>query len=198
MNIAIIGAGNVGGTLGMKWADAGHPVWFGVRTTSDEKYAALHSIGQVVSISEALQACEVVLLSLPGAAVADFCAAYGPDLSGKTVIDATNNFRGQDINNLGVLQEKAPGAVLVRAFSTLGWENFADPILGGMRVDLFYCAQPAAQVTAETLITAVGLRPILLGDLDSAPVLDGLTRVWFALVRTQGHGRRVALRMMVD
>ena len=31
MNIAIIGAGNVGGTLGTRWAKNGHKVTFGVR-----------------------------------------------------------------------------------------------------------------------------------------------------------------------
>jgi 8-hydroxy-5-deazaflavin:NADPH oxidoreductase len=31
MNIAIIGAGNVGGTLGGRWAHNGHKVTFGVR-----------------------------------------------------------------------------------------------------------------------------------------------------------------------
>jgi len=31
MNIGIIGAGNVGGTLGARWARNGHTVAFGVR-----------------------------------------------------------------------------------------------------------------------------------------------------------------------
>jgi hypothetical protein len=31
MKIAIIGGGNIGGTLGKKWAKAGHQVVFGVR-----------------------------------------------------------------------------------------------------------------------------------------------------------------------
>jgi len=35
MRIAVLGAGNVGGTLGRRWADAGHDVAFGVRRPSD-------------------------------------------------------------------------------------------------------------------------------------------------------------------
>ena len=35
MNIAIIGAGNIGGALGMKWAKAGHNVRYGLRKPDD-------------------------------------------------------------------------------------------------------------------------------------------------------------------
>ena len=41
MKIAIIGAGNVGGTLGRAWVKAGHEVMFGVRDPSSPKVAAL-------------------------------------------------------------------------------------------------------------------------------------------------------------
>ena len=37
MKIAILGAGNVGGTLGKGWAKKGHQVFFGVRHPDDEK-----------------------------------------------------------------------------------------------------------------------------------------------------------------
>ena len=37
MKIAVIGSGNVGGTLGKGWAKKGHDVTFGVRNTSDPK-----------------------------------------------------------------------------------------------------------------------------------------------------------------
>lgn len=33
MKIAVVGAGNVGGTLGKGWAKKGHDVTFGVRNT---------------------------------------------------------------------------------------------------------------------------------------------------------------------
>ena len=41
MKIAVIGAGNVGGTLGKRWARAGHEVAFGARNPADAKVAAL-------------------------------------------------------------------------------------------------------------------------------------------------------------
>jgi predicted dinucleotide-binding enzyme len=41
MEIGVIGAGNVGGTLGRRWAQAGHAVVFGVRDPNDEKVRTL-------------------------------------------------------------------------------------------------------------------------------------------------------------
>ena len=37
MEIGVIGAGNVGGTLGRRWTQKGHKVVFGVREPNDEK-----------------------------------------------------------------------------------------------------------------------------------------------------------------
>ena len=41
MKIAIITAGNVGGTLGTRWVQKGHPVVFGVKNPQDDKVRAL-------------------------------------------------------------------------------------------------------------------------------------------------------------
>ena len=47
MKIAILGAGNIGGTLGAKWAAAGHAVVFGVRDPDTPKArVALETAGQ--------------------------------------------------------------------------------------------------------------------------------------------------------
>ena len=125
------------------------------------------------------------------------CVARGLS-AGKIVVDATLKFRSPEMNSLAVLKEKAPAAHLVRAFSTLGWENFANPRLGGATIDLFFCAQAEARPAAEQLIGDVGLRPVYLGDIDAAPTVDGLTRAWFAMVSSQGRGRRLALKMMQE
>ncbi len=198
MKIAVIGAGNICGTLGEKWAAAGHALAFGVRSPSDEKYAALRRLAAVLPVAEALAFGEVVLLAQPGTAVPEFAARYGPALAGKLVIDATNNRAQKDLNSLEVLAERAPGARLGRAFSTLGWENFAQPQLGGAPVDLFFCAAPADQALLEKLIADTGLHPVYVGGLDQVPALDGLTRLWFALVFGQKRGRRLAFKLVAE
>ena len=46
MNIAILGAGNIGGTLGGKWSTAGHESQFGVRDANSSKtLSALRQAG---------------------------------------------------------------------------------------------------------------------------------------------------------
>jgi hypothetical protein len=194
MNITIIGAGNIGKTLGSKWAQSGHQITYGVRNPADPKHAGLF----VAPIAEALVNAEVVLLATPGSTVADFAAQFGSALAGKIVVDATNNPRSPVMNNLDVIQTAAPEAILVRAFSTLGWENFADPYLAGQQIDLFYAGHPSARSIAERLINEIGLRPVWLGGLEAIPTVDGLTRAWFALAFGQGKGRRVAFKLLED
>ena len=198
MNIAIIGAGNIGGTLGRKWAAAGYGVIFGVRDAADPKYAELSSVGAVLSVDTAIERGDVVVLAQPGSAVPEFAVLYGAALGPKVVIDTTNNVRGAEMNNLPLLIEHAPEARFARAFNTLGWENMQNPQFGGSQADLFFCAQGEIRPLLEELIAAVGLNPVYIGDLSSAAVLDGLTRLWFALAFGQAHGRRVAFKLLKE
>ncbi len=201
MNIAIIGAGNIGKTLGGKWVAARHRVLYGVRAPADPKFDALKQTAgaqAVQPVAAAVDAADVVVLATPGDAVADFAAEHGARLAGKIVIDATNNLRGATLHNVDILAANAPGAIQVRAFNTLGWENFAEPTIGGVQVDLFYCADLAARTIAEQLIADIGLRPIHVGGLDAAATLDGMTRLWFVLAFGQGHGRRVAFKLLAE
>ena len=92
----------------------------------------------------------------------------------------------------------SPAARLIRTFNSLGWENFADPEIGGEQIDLFYCGDPAARAVTEQLIADVGLRPVYLGGVETATALDGMTRVWFILVFGQNKGRHIAFKMLSE
>lgn len=198
MKIAVIGAGNIGHTLGYKWSKTGYTIFYGVREPEHGKYAPLHESGQVCSIMDALTPARVVLLAIPGDAVAEFVEEYTESLNGKLIIDATNNIRGGPMNNLDLLYEKTTNTQLVRAFSSLGWENFENPVIDGQQVDLFYCGHSGARPITEKLISDVGLRPVYLGPLEKANLVDGLTKVWFELVFEQGHSRRLMLKMVEE
>src|SRR5579864_322549 len=69
MKIAILGAGNVGGTLGRAWAGRGHEVFVGVPRPDDAKTQALvASIGakaRAGTVAEASAAGEVLVLAMP-------------------------------------------------------------------------------------------------------------------------------------
>jgi 8-hydroxy-5-deazaflavin:NADPH oxidoreductase len=138
-----------------------------------------------------------VLLALPGSAVVDFVRDHKQELDGKILIDATNNLRGSSIHSWSELSEKLPGAHLYRAFNTLGWEMFAEPVVGGEQADLFYAGpEGPAAATVERLIGDVGLRPIRVGGPDQADVVDGALRLWIALTRSRG--RRIAFKLISD
>src|SRR5205823_5242401 len=93
MKIGIIGAGNVGGTLGRAWAKKGHDSFFGVRRPQDDKTRRLvESIGpkaQAGTVAEAAAFGEAVVLATPWQATESAVRQAG-DLAGKVVIDCTN------------------------------------------------------------------------------------------------------------
>jgi predicted dinucleotide-binding enzyme len=203
MKITILGSGNIGSTLGKKWAKAGHAVTFAARNPDDPKYQDLLKTiggnGAIAALPEAVNSAEVILLAIPGTAVEETMAGLGQALDGKVIIDATNKIQQAEMNSLAAISAKAPAAKLFRAFNSLGWENFETPQLGETQIDLFYCGDPGeAKETAEQLIADIGLRPIYVGNLDQVAVIDTLTRLWFALAIGQGHGRRLAFKMLTE
>ena len=203
MKIAVIGAGNIGGTLGKKWADTGNQVYFGVRDPAGSRVQAIlreiSGIALAVSIDEALVEGGVVLLAIPGRVAEETIRAHAAGLKGKTIIDATNKIGEPQMNCLPFLAEVAPSAALFRAFNNLGWENFVDPTFGGEQADLFFCGVDGQErATVEILIAEVGLRPIYCGGLEQAPVIDNLTSLWIDLTRRLGKGRHLALKLLTD
>ena len=86
---------------------------------------------------------------------------------------------------------------MARAFSSLGWENFAEPDFDGVAADLLWCGPDgAAGARVEGLISEVRLRPVRVGGLDQLGLVDMLVGLWFALAFGQGHGRRLAFKVL--
>jgi 8-hydroxy-5-deazaflavin:NADPH oxidoreductase len=191
MRIAVIGKGNIGGSLGGKWLAAGHDVVYGARDGSGEGPGG----APVRGIGEALKDADVVVLAVPGQVVADVVTEHGAALAGKTVIDAVNRIGAPEFDSRAIIADAAPQARYVRAFNSLGWENFADPMPG---TNMFFAADPDARAIAEELIKAVGLEPAFLGDATATATVDGLLPLWFALVQQNGGNRRVALRIIAE
>ena len=189
MKIAVIGKGNIGGTLGTKFLAAGHDVVYGARGGSGEGPGG----APVRSIGDALEGADVVVLAVPGPVVPDVVNDHGGAFAGKVVIDAVNRMGEAQYDSRALIAAAAPSARYVRAFNSLGWENFADPVPG---TNLFFAADPEARTVAEELISAVGLEPAFVGDADATPTVNGLAPLWFALVRQNGGNRRVALRVV--
>jgi predicted dinucleotide-binding enzyme len=135
MDIAIIGTGFIGTTLGRALAESGNHVTFGSRHP-DADHVEIPGT-QVAPIDEALSHAEATILAVPGAAVSDIAASYGDALAGKLIIDATNRMGEPVANGRGSLPVTVRYA---RAFNTLGGENFADPVFSQGRADMFFSA----------------------------------------------------------
>ncbi len=189
MKIAVIGAGNIGGTIGGRWEKSGHDVVYGLRDPSKHRGAK--------PIASALSGAEVVLLAIPGDATVAFVHDHAKGLDGKILIDATNNFRAARFNSWPEFASAVPNAHLYRAFNNLGWDVFANPVVGGVQADLFYCGPDGrGREVVERLISDAGMRPVWVGGVDQADTVDGVLRLWSMLSRVRG--RRIAFKLISD
>jgi 8-hydroxy-5-deazaflavin:NADPH oxidoreductase len=200
VKIAVLGSGNVGSTLGAKWLAAGHPVHYGVRNAASPKSRAVQDRGGGVKLDtmeNAIRSGDVVVFAIPNSGVAETLARYGGLLDGKIVVDATNRFGEPVVNHIAEIQASAPQAVVYRAFNSLGWENFAEPRIGGVQIDLFYCGPAGeSQEIVEQLIAEIGLRPVRVGGIETALLVDSVGSLWMTLVFGQHRGRHMAFRLL--
>jgi hypothetical protein len=199
MKIAVLGAKIIGGTLARKWAGAGHQVMFGVRSVGNPETLALarELNAAVGTAAEAVAFGQVVVFAIPGGAMGETIAANAAALDGKIVIDAANRMGGGPMNSAAAFSTHAPGAQVYRAFNSVGWENFDNPMYGDIQADLFYCGPAGAgQAVVEGLIRDAGLRPVRVGGLDQVGLVDMIGGLWFALAYGQGMGRNVAFKVL--
>jgi len=158
MQIAIIGAGNVGGALGTRWAEKGHSIRYAVRNPKDDKVqkllASLKGKAQAAGVAESTSAAEVVVLATPWEGARDALTAAG-NLAGKILIDATNPINlgaeglkaglvlGHDSSGGEQVAAWANGARVVKAFNTTGAVNMLNPVYGSQKATMFICGDAA-------------------------------------------------------
>jgi predicted dinucleotide-binding enzyme len=185
--IAVLGAGNIGRPIGRHWVTAGHTVTFGSRTP-DALAAFAGGLGEharAASHSEAARAADVVLLSVPGPALADLLSAVAGALAGKIVIDATNPMGlsedGRIISTLGpgLTQGRRTAAMLPASRVARAFTHVMDELLwsrGTGQAHFWGMAMaaddPAARDVTGDLVHDAGFTPVDLGGLDDSGPLD--------------------------
>jgi predicted dinucleotide-binding enzyme len=186
-NIGIIGGGNVGIAVGNACMRAGHDVVFGLRAGSSSLDDVKRAGGAVVSVEEAAQR-DVVVLAVPYRALADTVRAAG-GLSGKIVVDASNPLGTTPTSGAEELAALAPGAHIVKAFNTTGFENMenakrlrATPMMPVCGDD-----ESAKSVVLE-IVRDCGFEGVDVGPLKNAALLESLAHLWVTLAR-RGLGR---------
>ncbi len=208
MKIAVLGAGNVGGTLGSAWAKKGHAVMFGVRNPSDPKVKSLLGAAganaKAGGVAEAAAFGEVVTLATPWATTQEALRSAG-SLSGKILLDCTNPLK-PDLSGLTIgfttsageqVAGWAPGARVVKIFNTTGFENMAAPVFSEGAACMLYCGDDTeAKAVAGKLAGDLGFDPVDAGPLASARLLEQQAMLWIHLAYKQGLGGKFAFRLM--
>lgn len=199
MKIAIIGAGNVGATLGRRIAEIGHAITFGV--PRPEEYADADLAGPAMAVADAAADADAVLLAVPYAAAKGVIEACG-GLAGKIVIDATNPL-GMTAEGLNLtagfttsgaeeLAAEAPDARFVKCFNQTGFANMAAPA-GSM---MFVCGNDAeANEVVRKLAADIGFDAITIGGLAKARLLEPLAMLWIHLSATTDLKRDFAFKI---
>ena len=208
MKIGIIGSGNVGGTLGRRWAKNGHNVIF---STREAPSAALREVlaqggptARIGSVEEVARESEVLLLATPWEAAQNALASAG-DLTGKVLIDAINPLlpglaglaAGTTTSGGEMVAQWATGAKVVKAFNTVGFNIMADPRFEGGRTAMFYCGDDAkAKSTVAGLINELGFEALDAGPLTQARLLEPFALLWISVALQYGYGREIAFQLL--
>lgn len=210
MNIAIIGAGNVGGALASAWYKAGHTVTFGVRNPESPKTikaAGSFPMIPVKSIAEACSLSEVIVLTTPPEAVISIIPLLG-NLSGKVVIDTTNSIitRPEPYHTAyHAIKELTRHEDIVKCFNSTGFENMANPVyrldLEGepeIGIDMFAAGNSKkAKEIASQLSKDCGFAECYdFGGDDKVELLEKFALSWINLAIMQGHGRNLAFKLL--
>jgi predicted dinucleotide-binding enzyme len=173
MKIATIGRGKIGGGLAGLWEKAGHEVTRLGRDGGD------------------VSAADVVLLAVPGGAVAE--ALDGIEgIEGKTTIDATNLY-GVDppsgfASNAEFVKSRTGGPT-AKSFNV----NFAALFdqLGEVAStpSNLWCGDEEARQAVEQLIRDAGYEPVCAGPLESAAMQEAFVHLVFAISKEGGMGQ---------
>jgi 8-hydroxy-5-deazaflavin:NADPH oxidoreductase len=193
MQIGILGAGKIGGTVGTLWHRAGHELRFGTRHPEEVKELVqrLGARAGAGTPEEAARFGEVILLAVPLSAVPALGPAIAALVAGKVVLDACNAYPGRDgelamaamrhpDGSAGWVASHLPGAHVVKAFNTVyfkvleseahrGADGVGVPLAGDDRQSL---------VIAEQLVRDAGFAPVVVGPLSKGKQFEPSTPVF--------------------
>lgn len=172
LKISVIGAGNVGSSLGSLWLKAGHSVMFSsrhpeeltdlVRASGPNAYAG--------SVSDAAEWGDVIVLSVPYGAMPSISKQLKGKIDGKVVLSASNPFSGRDgeIGSNALDQGVAvadrqylPGVHLVRAFNAISYSSMQSQSGKDKAIATFADDDQAREMGAR-LVRDAGFIPVLL------------------------------------
>lgn len=195
MKVGILGCGNLGGTLGRFWAEAGHEVIFASGFADKSESLARRHGARSGSYAEVVEECPNLLYTLrqvPPRAIWDGRWA------GKTVIDCTQpeiplgfEFRPRSRSLAQELADDLPLCQVVKAFCLHPVELYhhGPDRLRSWGVQTFYCGDlPDDKEKVRQLALDLGLLPFDCGPLSRAYLLEAQADFWRVFQLHQGQG----------
>jgi 8-hydroxy-5-deazaflavin:NADPH oxidoreductase len=195
MNIGIIGTGNMGRALGLRWARGGHNAMFGSRDASKaEAVAASESNSVQAGDFDAAAAFGEVVLYTVRDVFPSRLLREPQTLDGKIVIDCNNSaILGLDIpdsdDRPGIhfttpnpslaerLAADAPGARVVKAFNTMASQviGLDRDRLAPRRISVFLCSDDSrAKSVVKGLAEELGFVGVDCGELERARLVESV------------------------
>lgn len=179
--IGIIGTGKIGGALARHWVQAGHEVLISSRHP-EALVALADSLGpraRAGTPREAAAFGEVILVSVPYAAMPQIGSDYAAELAGKVVLDTGNPIERRDGPMAAAALEKGTGIAsaeflhgtrLVRAFNCIpaaSLANDADRSPERIAIPIAGDDQEGLEI-ARRLVRDAGFDAVVIGPLASA------------------------------
>ena len=187
MTTAIIGTGNIGGTLARHLVRGGEPVVLAARDEANAAALAeeLGELARAATVEDAIADADAVVFAVWLDTTKELIGADAGLLENKVVIDPSNPLgfdeSGQMIRTLpdgesagSVVATLLPaGAHYVKAFGTLAADALASAANREPRAVLFYATDDgAAATTIERLIRAAGFEPLKAGGVAEASRIE--------------------------
>lgn len=168
MNIGVIGAGRMAGTLATRFAENGHQVLIGARRAEEARDLAMR-IGRGArwgTLAEAAEFGPVVLLAVKRIGLAEALRTAGAErLAGRTLIDC-NNLGPDPADGPPIareIQALAPAANVVKAFNCCHFHvwQMTPPAFDGRPLAVPLCGDSSsAKEQVSQLIGELGCRPV--------------------------------------
>ena len=211
MRIAIVGGtGKEGSGMALRWAQAGHTVFIGSRDEGRAQAAAVElskEVGRTIqggSNTQAIEASEIVVLSVPYSAHGSTLEGLKAALTGRVLIDITVPLQPPKITSVNLPAGQSAAleaqAILGTATSVVAAMHHVSAVhlrdlSHAIDCDVLACSDDkAALEQAMSLIRDLGVRAFDAGPLRNAIAIESLTPVLLYLNRQQ-KGRSVGIRI---
>lgn len=208
MKIAILGTGAVGSSLGRRWGQSGHAVYYGALTPDDPDILRLveetGASARAGTCRDAVADSDIVLLALPWDQVRSVLDAAA-DLKRKILIDCVNPMMSDltDLQfgfNTSAAEQIAawfPESHVVKAFNALSAAAMQDARFGSESASLFYCgADNEAKSVVRKLGEELGFESVDCGPLRAARWLESMAMLYVHLAVFEGWGGDCAFKML--